>query len=211
MLKKIFKKIMIIMKNKKLRRVIAFCIEHEQEVNEYLDKLREEFKKQSKNKDVQMSLDYVPSWLDGTKTLLEKMKRVIEVTEENINVVKDGVVHAGDNITINDGTISAKGCFIHKISFTLSGYFFAFVIISYKATAYTLAEFISTKIYKNTISGYSQDIEETETCTILSAEPYNMDGTIIALKLLIEGKTLSEYETEDITTAQSFVDEVIAV
>ncbi len=107
MLKKIFKKIMIILKNKKLRRVVAFCIEHEREVNEYLDKLREDFKKQSQNKDIQMSLDYVPSWLDGCRTLLEKMKRVIEVTEENIRVVKDGVVHAGTNITINDGTISA--------------------------------------------------------------------------------------------------------
>ena len=95
------------MKNKKLRKIVSFIIEHEQVVNAYLDKLNEEVKSKAHDNEVKMSMDYVPSWIDGAKTLLEKMKKVIEVTEENIHVVKDGVVHAGTNITINDGTISA--------------------------------------------------------------------------------------------------------
>lgn len=78
---KLIKKILKILKNRKVNKIIQFIIENNDMINDRLDEILKEVEKRKKTKDVQMSLDYVPSWITGAKTLLEKINRCVEEIE----------------------------------------------------------------------------------------------------------------------------------
>lgn len=72
-------------------------------VNDRLDELLKEVEKRKKTKDVQMSLDYVPSWITGAKTLLEKINRCVEKLDG-----KQDELSTTQLFAVNSGITQAK-------------------------------------------------------------------------------------------------------
>lgn len=72
-------------------------------VNDRLDELLKESEKRKKTKDVQMSLDYVPSWITGAKTLLEKINRCVEKVDGKQDELSNTQLSA-----VNSGITQAK-------------------------------------------------------------------------------------------------------
>ena len=100
---KLIKKILKILKNRKINKIIQFIIENNDMINDRLDELFKESEKRKKTKDVQMSLDYVPSWITGAKTLLEKINRCVEKVDGKQDELSTAQLSA-----VNSGITQAK-------------------------------------------------------------------------------------------------------
>ena len=99
-MKTIIAKIKKWLKNKKIEKILAFIIEHKDEINARIDDLIKRCKVRDNGKEVKMTLDYIPSWLTGAKTLLAKIDKCVEVIEE-VRHGNERFLTAGSGISID--------------------------------------------------------------------------------------------------------------